>query len=192
MKRAIAILTLGFALCGVCLGLSQQTGRSPSPAAHEPERQARVETGLRFEAFDLFVDSGEISLAAYQIEVVAGDDVTNVRKAGGTPAPPEAKASKTKITLVGVEGGEHAAFKNAPYYDPAALHEDQLKDRIILAAFNTGPDLPTGKTRVARIHIQVEGPGGEPTFTVIVKAAATADGTKIQATAAAAAAGDAR
>lgn len=173
MKRVIAIVGLG--LCVACLGLSQQPERN---AAHEPEAQARIETGLRFEAFDLFVDSAQATLGAYQIEVKAKDPRGTV----GVP--------KTKVTLVGVEGGEHAAFKTAPHYDPGALHEDQLKDRIILAAFNTGADLPTGKTRVARIHVQVEGP--EPAFTVIVKAAATADGTKIQATAAAAAAGDAR
>ncbi len=168
MKRVIAILTLG--LCVACLGLSQQ------PERHEPEAQARIETGLRFEAFDLFVDSAQATLGAYQIDVKA--------------TTPAGKPGTTKVTLVGIEGGEHAAFKAPPHYDPAALHEDQLKDRIILAAFNTGPDLPTGKTRVARIHVQIEGP--EPAFTVIVKAAATADGTKIQATAAAAAAGDAR
>jgi hypothetical protein len=169
MKRLMMILTLG--LCAACLGLSQQ----PEPnAPNETPAHIKADTGLRFEAVDLFVDSGQLPLSAYQIEVKA--------------ATQNGKPGSTKVKLVGVEGGEHAAFKNAPYYDPAALHEDQLKDRIILAAFNTGPDLPTGKTRVARIHIQVEGP--EPAFTVIVKAAATADGTRIQA--AAAAAGDAR
>ena len=122
--------------------------------------------------------AGAATLAAYQVEIKA--DGTGQR-----PMPPDAK-----ITLVGVEGGEHAAFKDAPHYDPAALHEDRLKDRIILAAFNTGADLPAGKTRVARIHVQVEGP--ELAFKVVVMAAATADGTKIDATATAGAAGDSR
>lgn len=168
MKRVIAFL--GVALAAVCLGFSQQ----PDRKAGEPEAQARIQTGLRFEAFDLFVDAGQNTLSAYQIEVKANP----------------AAVGTTKITLVGVEGGEHAAYKDAPHYDPAALHEDQLKDRIILAAFNTGVDLPSGKTRVARIHVQVEGP--EPVFTVVMKVAATADGTKIQAAAAAAAAGESR
>ncbi len=170
MKRALAILAFGVGIGAACLGFSQQ----PERRANEPEARARIETGLRFEAFDILVDSGQSPLSAYQVEVKANP----------------AAVGTTKITLVGVEGGEHAAYKDAPHYDPAALHADQLKDRIILAAFNTGADLPTGKTRVARIHVQVEGP--EPVFTVVVKAAATANGDKIEATAAAAASGDAR
>jgi hypothetical protein len=38
-----------------------------------------------------------------------------------------------------IEGGDHPAFKSAPYYDPAAL----TRNRIIVAAFNTGSDLQT-------------------------------------------------
>ena len=170
MRKFFAIAVMGMAaMCS--LGL-QQAGRN------EPEAPARVRSGVRFEAFDVIVDSGAATLAAYQVEIKA--DGTGQRS-----MPPDAK-----ITLVGVEGGEHAAFKDAPHYDPAALHEDRLKDRIILAAFNTGADLPAGKTRVARIHVQVEGP--ELAFKVVVMAAATADGTKIDATATAGAAGDSR
>jgi hypothetical protein len=164
MRKLFAIAALGLAAFA-SLGFQQ---------AGQPE--ARPRSGMRFEAVDVFVDSGAAGLGAYQVEVKAED-------AAGA-------AFKTRVTLVGVEGGVHAAYKDAPHYDPAALHEDQLQDRIILAAFNTGADLPTGRTRVARIHVQVEGP--EPVFKVEMKTAATADGTKIDATATAGAAGDAK
>jgi hypothetical protein len=81
--------------------------------------------GPRFVALDIFVDSGATPLAAYQFEL---------------------SASKGEIQIVGVEGGEHPAFAEPPYYDPAALQHE----RIIIAAFNTGTNtqLPVGKTRV--------------------------------------------
>ena len=171
MKRAlfvvIAVLTAG-------LGLGMQQG------GLDPQSPAKIEVGPRFKAVDVFVDSAQVPLAAYQVEIVA--------KAGGNPETPGTSAFT--VTLVGVEGGEHAAFKNPPHYDPAALHADQLKDRIILAAFNTGADLPSGRTRVARIQVMVEGP--EPVYSVIVKAAGAADGTRINATGTAVAAGDVR
>ena len=165
-----AVLTAGL---GLGLGLGLQQVQPESKASH-----TRVDA--RFIAVDIFVDSGDVELGAYQVEVKA--------MAGGTPAPPA--ASSSKVTLVGVAGGEHAAFAEPPHYDAAALHEDQLKDRIVLAAFNTGKDLPKGKTKVAQIQVMVE--GAEPAFAVVVMTAGAGDGTKINATAAAAALGDAR
>lgn len=162
-----AVLTAGL---GLGLGLGLQEAQPESKASH-----TRVDA--RFIAVDIFVDSGEVELGAYQVEV----------KASGTPATPGATS---KVTLVGVAGGEHAAFAEPPHYDAAALHEDQLKDRIVLAAFNTGKDLPKGRTKVAQIQVMVEGP--EPAFAVVVMTAGAGDGTKINATAAAAALGDAR
>jgi len=76
-----------------------------------------TEPRVRFAPVHIYLDSGDKPLAAYQFEL---------------------KATTGRIKIVGVEGGEHAAFKEAPYYDPAAL----AKDRIIIAAFNTGRDLP--------------------------------------------------
>lgn len=149
MKRVMLIAAVMAGL-GIASGLGMQEGRQP---------EVRVESGARFRAIDIFVDSGETALAAYQVDVKA--------------------VGSAKVTLVGVEGGEHAAFASPPHYDPAALHEDQLRDRIVLAAFNTGADLPAGKARVARIHVQVE--GGEPAIEVVVVAAAGADGTRIEA-----------
>jgi hypothetical protein len=157
-----ALLTAGVG--GLGLGFQPEQGRN------EPNTR---EIGPRFRAVDIFIDSGPTGLGAYQVEVKASAD-----------------GRAAKVTLVGVEGGEHAAFTTPPHYDPAALHEDQLKDRIVLAAFNTGMDLPTGRTRVARIQVQVEGP--DPVYSVVVKAAGAADGTKISATGTAVAAGDVR
>ena len=106
-----------------------------------------------FEAVDVYVDSHGEPLAAYQFElkVAAGD-----------------------VTTVGVEGGEHAAFREAPYYDPAAM----AKRRIIIAAFNTGSDLPAGRTRVARVHVRV-GEGERPRFQATLDVAGDADGKPI-------------
>ncbi|GMU20261.1 MAG: hypothetical protein AMXMBFR13_03590 [Phycisphaerae bacterium] len=80
------------------------------------------------------------------------------------------------VKIVGVEGGEHTAFREPPYYDPAALS----RNRIIIAAFNTGRDLPRGKTRVARLHLAITGP--EPEYTAKLDIAASAEGAAIPAT----------
>ncbi len=93
-----------------------------------------TETGpVRFRPLDVFIDTGDIPLAAYQVELVAvvGDS-----------------------QIVGVEGGAHAAFKDPPYYDAKAL----MGGRIILAAFNIGDDLPTGRHRVCTLHVREAGP----------------------------------
>lgn len=87
----------------------------------------------RFVAYDVFVDAGATPLAAWQVEL---SDPTS------------------RATIVGVEGGEHAEFKAPPHYDPRALSQG----RIVLAAFSTADALPTGQTRVARVHVQVRGP----------------------------------
>ena len=84
-----------------------QNGKSPSPPPSPPSTGERGQSGagtsasdaVRFGSVDVFIDSGPAALAAYQFEL----DVT----AGN-------------VTLVGVEGGEHRAFQQAPYYDPRA------------------------------------------------------------------------
>jgi hypothetical protein len=89
---------------------------------------------VHFLAVDIYVDSKGKPLAAYQLEF----SVTN-----------------GNAKIVGVEGGEHPAFRDPPHYDPKAIQQE----RVIIAAFSTGPDnkLPSGKTRVATIHLQVVG-----------------------------------
>ena len=109
---------------------------------------------IRFRAVDIFVDSTNKPLAAYQLEFTAS------------------AAAK----IVGIEGGEHAAFKEAPFYDAKAMQHE----RVIIGAFSTAAadKLPTGKTRVATIHLQTTGEL-PPRFEVQVKTAATTGGKKI-------------
>ena len=112
---------------------------------------------VRFQAVDVFIDSKETPLAAYQLEFLV-------------------KSGDAKV--VGVEGGEHPAFKAAPFYDPKAIQHE----RVIIAAFNTnsGDKLPKGKTRVATIHLQVTGERN-PDYVVNLETAATLEGRKITA-----------
>jgi hypothetical protein len=57
-------------------------------------------------------------------------------------------------------------------------------ERVILAAFNTdsGDKLPSGKTRVATIHLQIVG-SQAPGFELKLQAAADSNGNKIPVTA---------
>jgi hypothetical protein len=87
---------------------------------------------VTFRTVPVFVDPHAKPLAAYQVEI---------------------SADPARVTLVGIEGGEHPAFNAAPYYDPAALNHN----RVILGAFSTSSDLPTTKTRVATLHVRVTG-----------------------------------
>ena len=80
------------------------------------------------------------------------------------------------VTLVGIEGGEHAAYREPPYYDPKALSGG----RVIVGAFNTGTDLPRGRTRVARLMVRVRGDVA-PVYAATVQAAAGADARSIAA-----------
>lgn len=111
-------------------------------------------TASRFVPVDIYVDSGTDSLAAWQVQFTT--------------------SGKGTVKLVGVEGGAHAAFGSPPAYDPAALEQD----RVILAAFNTGADLPSGRTRVARLHLHVT---GTPQYSIELAAAGDADGRRIEA-----------
>ncbi|MFM7055585.1 MAG: hypothetical protein ACKO2P_01545 [Planctomycetota bacterium] len=113
------------------------------------------ETAVRFEAVDLFVDSASQPLAAWQLELFSS-----------TPG----------VEIVGIEGGDHPAFRNPPYYDPRAIRNK----RVILGAFRVSNDdeLPTGRQRVARVHVQVRGTD-ERVWTGRLTAAATSDGQPI-------------
>ena len=117
---------------------------------------ARAAPAVRFVPVDVWFDTGEQSLAAYQIEV---------------------RYDATRVDIVGLEGGEHPAFTKAPYYDPRVLK----RDRAVLAAFTTGKDLPTGRTRVARVHVMITG-DVEPAYKANLRVAASPDGTEIHAT----------
>ncbi|MGE3107209.1 MAG: hypothetical protein AB7G11_02920 [Phycisphaerales bacterium] len=144
------------------------TGSSLEAGAAEP---------VRFEHVDLFADSGTEGLGAYQVEVIA-----------------EVPGGSGKVVLVGVEGGDASAsegkgvaFAAPPVYDPEALS----RDRIVIAAYTSlgAERLPTGRVRVARLHVQIESarePGDDqpmvkPTYRVRVIAAGRADGTRMPA-----------
>jgi hypothetical protein len=109
----------------------------------------------RFQWIDVYVDAKGAPLAAYQFELSAPRD---------------------QISIAGIEGGEHAAFEEAPYYDLKAIQSN----RAIVAAFNTGTDLPAGKTRVATVHVMVTGPA-EPEYDLKLTVAAASDGTNLPA-----------
>ncbi len=106
-----------------------------------------------FRAIDLFVDSGNQPLAAYQLSFAAAG-----------------------AKIVGIEGGEHHAFAEPPYYDPKAMQDN----RVIVAAFNTASpgQLPHGRTRIATIHIQTSANVGKQ-YELKVEAAATPTGEMI-------------
>jgi len=82
--------------------------------------------GNRFVAVDVYVEAGDRKLAAWQIEINTDD----------------------RAAIVGVEGGAGDAYRDPPTYDPKALQGGKL----VLAALTTGP-APSGRVRVARIHV---------------------------------------
>jgi hypothetical protein len=117
------------------------------------------EPQVRFRAVDIYVDSTNVPLAAYQLEFSVTNGVAKI---------------------VGIEGGEHPAFHEPPYYDPKAIQQE----RVIIAAFSTDKpeNLPTGKTRVATIHLQITGTS-QPAYQLTLQTAADSAGNKIFATA---------
>lgn len=122
-----------------------------SAAAQTPSSEPAV----RFAYVDVVVDPHGTPLAAYQVEF---------------------SADPARVTLVGVEGGEHPAYKDPPYYDPKALQSH----RVIIAALNTGSDLPQASIRVARLHLQIVGPDKLETSAKLI-AAASPDAKPIKA-----------
>lgn len=102
---------------------------------------------IRFQAADVFMDSGNESLAAYQVEI---------------------RYNKKRVKIVGLEGGETGFFEEPPYYDPRGM----VQGRIILASFTTeDAKAPKGKGRVARLHLQILG-SESPVLTIRLMAAA--------------------
>jgi hypothetical protein len=123
------------------------------------QRPAVEEPRVRFCAVDVYVEATNAPLAAYQLEFAVTNAVAKI---------------------VGIEGGESPAFREAPFYDPKAMQHE----RAILAAFSTDSpaSLPTGKTRVATIHLQVTGTA-PPAIEIKLVLAADSNGNKIAAAA---------
>ena len=125
---------------------------------HSQEMQpaATVERTVRFEAVDVYLDPQGEPLAAYQFEL---------------------KDPSGDVAIVGIEGGDHPAFGEPPYYDPAALRHH----RVIIAAFSTYTELPDTRTRVARIHYQITGEQ-DAQLTIQLEVASSPDGRDIEGT----------
>ena len=119
------------------------------------QQPAPEEGRSRFCAVDIYVDSGSTPLAAYQVEFAATNGAARI---------------------VGIEGGEHPAFRQPPVYDPKALQ----RERVIMASFSTAAaaELPTGKTRVATIHYQTTDTQ-PPRFQLKLQTAGDAQGNKM-------------
>jgi hypothetical protein len=115
--------------------------------------------GTRFCAVDIYMDSKAAPLAAYQLEFAVTNSVAKI---------------------VGIEGGEHPAFHEPPFYDPKAMQHE----RVIIAAFNTAAadKLPSGRTRVATIHLLITA-SGPLQCELKLQAAGNAEGVRIAATA---------
>ncbi len=105
----------------------------------------------RFIALDIYIDPGEETLSAWQLEF-----------------------SSPTTTIVGIEGGA-APFEEPPSYDPKAL---QATGKIILAAFTTKAQT-AGRVHVARVHALERGPKLVHYATTNVTAARP-DGTRIE------------
>jgi hypothetical protein len=172
MSRTLLIAALA------ALALALMLGQGTRPPPHAPPDPAAAAAPMSFITVDLYLDTGAAPLAAWQVEF-------------------EATIPGGKVSLVGIEGGgggDHAAYAKPAHYDPAAL----AGNRIILAAFSTAPamDLPTGKSRIARLHLSTTGGDAEaqPAYTLTLRVAADTDGHAIKDAAAstAAAPGDDR
>ena len=109
----------------------------------------------RFAAFDLTVDAGDVPLAAWQVEV---------------------RYDPATTKILSLEGGETAAFRDAPHYDRRGF----TGGRIVIAAFaGRDEDAPRGATRVGRLHLRTEGDAAPPTVRLVT--AARPGGEKIEA-----------
>lgn len=114
----------------------------------------------RFLALDVIIESAE-PLAAWQFEL---------SETGGG------------MKVVGIESGDSAAFKRAPYYDRDAVAGGHA-ERIVVAHYSLEREneLPSGATRVATVHVMLE--NVDANFDLKLITATASDGQKIQATA---------
>ena len=149
-------VTLRRLACAVGLVVVGVVGVGQGEDGRAPEVDAPV---VRFAAYDVFVDSEDEGLGAWQVDVKAAEGQN-----AGT------------VKIVGIEGGETDVYKEPPVYDPRAM----MRDRVIIGAWSTEKELPRGRTRVARIHVRLEGPAEwEPEFDVALDTAATGEGAVI-------------
>ena len=115
--------------------------------------------GASFRVINIFLDPKGKSLAAYQLQW---------------------KIATQNARIVGIEGGDHPAFRNPPHYDPRAIQGE----RVIVAAFNPGAEksLPKGRIRIGSIHIEAA-PAAICRFEIENLEAADAQGGRISVSA---------
>ncbi|MEM7394205.1 MAG: hypothetical protein AAF492_17845, partial [Verrucomicrobiota bacterium] len=117
---------------------------------------AQDELPVEFMPYDVLIDTGEQSLTAWQIEL---------------------RYDRKQVAIVGLEGGDLPTGR-PPHYDSRGLQAG----RIIIADFTTEKgDLPEGRFRLARLHLQVTG-DLVPEFDLKLLAAAQPGGERIPAT----------
>lgn len=139
-------------LVGTSVALQSSADETIPTTDHQP----LTTNHSSFATLDILVDPADHPLAAYQFDL---------------------HATAGNVKIVGIEGGDHPAYKDAPYYDLQAM----MNDRVILAAYSLHNDLPNTRTRIARIHIQIEGPT-QPEYKIELTTAADSDGQPIDAT----------
>lgn len=152
MKRSASFCVRSLSLA---LILSLSGADRPAAPAEEANSPSVAEQSVRFGAVDVFVDPQGQPLAAYQIEI---------------------DAEPLGVELVGIQGGDAAAFRDPPYYDPRAL----MGGRIVIAAFNLGKDLPSQKTRVATLMVRIPA-DARPKYLARLQVAASSDARLIHA-----------
>ena len=130
------------------LALSRNTGRGD-------EAPATIAAAPHFQTVDIYIDTADKPLAAYQF---------SLRSLSGN------------ALLSGIAGADHPAFSKPPYYDTKAL----IDEKVVIAALSTDESLPSGRTRVARLTVQVSG-GADPRYELTLQAAAGPDGNPVPA-----------
>ncbi|GAB4549695.1 MAG: hypothetical protein Tsb0013_11100 [Phycisphaerales bacterium] len=121
------------------------------PAAHNTQP-------VRFAPLDVYIDTGDQPLGAWQVELA--------------PKPEFAG----HVSIVGIAGGD-LPFTDAPYYDERAIRGE----RVIIADFETDKDaLHPGRSRVAQVQLRIEGER-DPDFDIALHTAARHDGAAITA-----------
>ena len=118
---------------------------------------ATGETRERFVPVDVFLDSPE-PVAAWQFEL---------------------KDRNGSMKVVGVENGGSDGFQRAPYYDRGAVARGDA-ERIVVADYSLaeGSALPSGRVRVATVHLLLD---GDADFELNLVTANSADGRPIEA-----------
>lgn len=163
MKRRRAAISVFTLLAVICIGAgylaAQQNGTPKTQPANDsasPEvKQLAQDRVSRFAAVDIVIDAKDQPLAAYQVSFAA---------------------TQGDIRITSIEGGEHAAFSEPPFYDPKAIQNE----RAVFAGFSTNlaKDLPVGRTRVATVHVEIRG-NVEPEYELKLSVAATVGGETI-------------